>query len=97
MPLHPVAIELLREAGPTAVSSANRTGRPPALDADSAIEQLGTDVACYLDGGPSGDTTASSIVDLTSGTPRMLREGALTLELLREVVPELVGVGEQAG
>jgi tRNA threonylcarbamoyl adenosine modification protein (Sua5/YciO/YrdC/YwlC family) len=41
MPLHPVAIELLREVGPMAVSSANISGRPPAVDADEARGQLG--------------------------------------------------------
>jgi len=41
MPLHPVAIELLREVGPMAVSSANISGRPPAITADDARRQLG--------------------------------------------------------
>ena len=52
MPLHPVAIELLREVGPMAVSSANISGRPPAVTADEARGQLGDLVEVYLDAGP---------------------------------------------
>src|SRR5690242_2469495 len=53
MPLHPVAIELLREVGPMAVSSANISGRPPAVDAEEARRQLGDRVQVYLDAGQS--------------------------------------------
>ena len=51
MPLHPVALELLRDVGPMAVSSANISGRPPATTVAEAPEQLGRSVAVYLDGG----------------------------------------------
>jgi L-threonylcarbamoyladenylate synthase len=90
MPLHPVAIELLRETGPMAVSSANKTGRPPATTAADAESQLGGSVAVYLDGGPCADAVPSSIVDVTGPAPRLLREGALPADVLRTVVPELV-------
>ncbi len=86
MPLHPVALELLREVGPMAVSSANRSGSPPASTADEAIAQLGDAVAVYLDGGLSGEPVASTIVDLTGEQPRVLREGAVTLAQLAEVL-----------
>ena len=56
MPLHPVAIEVLREVGPMAVSSANISGRPPAVTADDARGQLGDLVEVYLDAGPSAAT-----------------------------------------
>ena len=52
MPLHPVALELLREIGPMAVSSANVSGRPPATTAAEAREQLGDAVEVYLEAGP---------------------------------------------
>ncbi len=90
MPLHPVAIELLQETGPMAVSSANRTGLPPATTCDDAVEQLGDAVAVYLDGGPSGEPVPSSIVDATTRPPRLLRAGATPVERMREVVPDLV-------
>jgi len=89
MPAHPVAIDLLREVGPTAVSSANRTGLPPASSIDEAIDQLGDAVACFLDAGATTESVPSSIVDLTAFTPRLLREGALSFAALREIVPGL--------
>jgi L-threonylcarbamoyladenylate synthase len=89
MPLHPVAIELLQATGPMAVSSANISGRPPATTVDEAVEQLGEEVAVYLDGGPSGEPVPSTIVDVTGEVPRVLRAGALPLELLREVAGDL--------
>ncbi len=78
MPLHPVAIELLREVGPMAVSSANISGRPPAVTADDARRQLGELVAVYLDAGPSQQQAASTIVDLTGLSPRILRDGPVS-------------------
>ncbi len=91
MPLHPVAIELLETTGPMAVSSANRTGQPAALTATEAREQLGDDVAVYLDGGPARTGVASTIVDVTAEVPRVVRAGAVTVDQLRAVVAELVG------
>ncbi|MGQ0840467.1 L-threonylcarbamoyladenylate synthase [Actinokineospora sp.] len=86
MPLHPVAIELLREVGPMAVSSANRSGHPPAATAEQAREQLGDSVAVYLDGGPTGDPVPSTIVDLTGDEPVVLREGAVSLAAVAEAL-----------
>jgi L-threonylcarbamoyladenylate synthase len=86
MPLHPVALELLAETGPMAVSSANRTSMPPATTAGEAYDQLGEHVAVYLDGGEAPIGQASTIVDLTGVTPVVLREGAVSIERLREVV-----------
>jgi tRNA A37 threonylcarbamoyladenosine synthetase subunit TsaC/SUA5/YrdC len=91
MPLHPVAIELLELTGPMAVSSANKTGRPPAANAADAIAQLGDDVAVILDGGPSAEGIASTIVDVTGPVPTVLRAGAVSLDALRAVVPDIVG------
>lgn len=86
MPLHPVALELLREVGPMAVSSANHTGQAPPSTADGARTQLGDSVSVYLDGGPSGEPVASTIVDLTQAQPRLLREGAIKREDLADVL-----------
>jgi tRNA threonylcarbamoyl adenosine modification protein (Sua5/YciO/YrdC/YwlC family) len=91
MPLHPVAIELLEKTGPMAVSSANRSGSPPALTAAEAQDQLGDDVAIYLDGGPAKTGVASTIVDVTGEIPRVLRAGAIDADALRTVVPDLAG------
>ena len=89
MPLDPVALAILDQTGPLAVSSANRTGLTPATDAAEAARQLGTAVDVYLDGGPSGDAVPSTIVDLTGDVPTVLRAGAVSLAELREVVPEV--------
>lgn len=91
MPLHPVALDVLRAVGPMAVSSANRTGEPPATTCDDAVTQLGDAVSVYLDGGPTGAPVPSSIVDLSGPVPRLLRAGAVNLETLRSVVPEVEG------
>jgi L-threonylcarbamoyladenylate synthase len=86
MPLHPVAIELLREVGPMAVSSANRSGHPPAVDADDALRQLGDLVDVYLDAGPAAQQAASTILDLTGPEPRVLRSGPVSAESIAEVL-----------
>lgn len=86
MPLHPVAIELLREVGPMAVSSANVSGRPAAVDAAQARAQLGDLVDVYLDAGPAQQQAASTIVDLTGETPRLLRAGPVSAERIAEVL-----------
>ena len=86
MPLHPVAIELLREVGPMAVSSANISGRPAATTAEEAQHQLGDLVDVYLDAGPSGAQTASTIVDLTGPEPRILRDGPISAQAVADVL-----------
>lgn len=86
MPLHPVAIELLREVGPMAVSSANISGRPPAVNVGDARQQLGDLVDVYLDGGPAAQQAASTILDLTSPEPRILRSGPVSAERIAEVL-----------
>jgi L-threonylcarbamoyladenylate synthase len=89
MPLHPVALELLRDVGPMAVSSANRSGQQPAPTGELAREQLGEAVAIYLEAGVSPRTEPSTIVDLTGEEPLLLRAGALDADVLRTVVPRL--------
>ncbi|HEX7744861.1 MAG TPA: L-threonylcarbamoyladenylate synthase [Micromonosporaceae bacterium] len=91
MPLHPVALEVLRETGPMAVSSANKTGQPPAVTAEEARDQLGYAVRVYLEAGPCPDPVPSTIVDATGAVPRVLRAGAIPLEKLRDVVPDIQG------
>ena len=86
MPLHPVAIEVLREVGPMAVSSANVSGRPAAVTAADARNQLGDLVEVYLEAGTSQRQAASTIVDLTSAQPRVLREGPVSAAAIAEVL-----------
>ncbi|MDT0301719.1 L-threonylcarbamoyladenylate synthase [Streptomonospora wellingtoniae] len=92
MPMHPVALELLKEVGPMAVSSANLSGHPAATTAEEAEKQLGDAVAAYLDGGACADDTPSTIVDLTYAVPRVLRDGAISVQRLRAVCGTVIGV-----
>jgi tRNA threonylcarbamoyl adenosine modification protein (Sua5/YciO/YrdC/YwlC family) len=85
MPLHPVALDLLRRTGPLAVSSASKTGSPAATTVAEAEEQLGDSAEVYLDNGPCAENAPSTIVDLTSGMPRVLRAGAISIDQLRKV------------
>lgn len=86
MPLQPVALELLQQTGPMAVSSANISGQPAATTAAEAQRQLGDLVDVYLDGGPSEQQAASTIVDLTAQTPRILREGPVSAQAIADVL-----------
>lgn len=95
MPDDESALALLRRTGPLAVTSANLTGAPAARTAAEAQDQLGAAVAVYLDGGPAPGGVASTIVDATGAGVRVVREGAVSLEALRGVVPSVVGPGEE--
>ncbi|MET4620483.1 L-threonylcarbamoyladenylate synthase [Arthrobacter sp. 2762] len=98
MPDDELALELLGLTGPLAVSSANRTGQEAAQTASEARLQLADSVEVYLEGGfrPVKGTAAlpSTIVDATSEPFRVVRQGAISLERLREVVPSILGVDE---
>lgn len=93
IPDQPLALELLQETGPLAVSSANLTGRPAARTAAEALEMLGDSVEVYLEAGEArGDGVASTIIDATrlmeeGGELRILRQGGVSREALAEVLP----------
>jgi L-threonylcarbamoyladenylate synthase len=89
MPDHDVARSLLERTGPLAVSSANLTGRAPARTAVEAEKMLGDSVQVYLDDGPTRGGEPSTILDVTGDVPVVLRLGALTLERLHEVAPDV--------
>lgn len=91
MPLHPIALDILTQVGPMAVSSANISGSAPAEDVADAEHQLGDQVSVYLDAGSITAGVASTIVDVTGEVPKVLRTGAVSLGALREVLPEIAG------
>jgi tRNA threonylcarbamoyl adenosine modification protein (Sua5/YciO/YrdC/YwlC family) len=76
-PDHDVALELLRHTGPLAVTSANLTGGPAALDDEEARALFGDGVAVYLEGAAPGGQ-ASTIIDLSEPDPLVLREGPIS-------------------
>lgn len=96
MPAHRIALELLEETGPLAVSSANLTGKAAAITAEDAQDMLGESVAVYLGDGMSTDGIASTIIDATSlvggdePVIRVLRDGAISRARLREVLGDLL-------
>jgi len=96
MPDHHLALELLEETGPLAVSSANLTGMSAAVVAQDAKDMLGDSVTVYLDAGPSATGIASTIIDATSlvggeePLVRVLRDGAISREQLRTVLGDLL-------
>jgi L-threonylcarbamoyladenylate synthase len=89
MPDHELAREILERTGPLAVSSANTTGAPAATDADEAERMLGDLVSVIVDGGAATGGEASTIVDATGETGRILRRGALSLDQLNAVLEPL--------
>jgi tRNA threonylcarbamoyl adenosine modification protein (Sua5/YciO/YrdC/YwlC family) len=96
MPDHAITLELLRESGPLAVSSANLTGKPAALTATEARDALGDRIAVYLDSGESsGSRVGSTIVDATptvTGKPvRVLRDGTVSRDAIRAIVGAIEG------
>ncbi|HYP72555.1 MAG TPA: L-threonylcarbamoyladenylate synthase, partial [Microbacterium sp.] len=96
MPAERIALELLEECGPLAVSSANLTKQAAAIDVYGAKSMLGDAVEVYLDGGPSATGVASTIIDATglvAGADRpvrVLRDGAIGRDRLREVLGDLL-------
>jgi|DEB19_MinimDraft_2_1074335.scaffolds.fasta_scaffold03302_2 tRNA threonylcarbamoyl adenosine modification protein (Sua5/YciO/YrdC/YwlC family) len=107
MPDHKIALALLEEVGPLAVSSANLTGQPAATTAQQAEAYLGSSVSVYLDGGTSPKGEASTILDLTelvdtydndgnlttTGKIKLVRRGALSVEKLRSIAGDLLEAG----
>jgi L-threonylcarbamoyladenylate synthase len=93
MPLHPVALEVLREVGPMAVTTANQVGQPAPTTAEEARAQLEYAVRVYLEAGPAHDPAPSTIVDVTGEVPQVLRDGAVPYEKLRDVVPDILPAG----
>jgi tRNA threonylcarbamoyl adenosine modification protein (Sua5/YciO/YrdC/YwlC family) len=98
MPLHHVALDLLKKTGPLAVSSAKSVaGTSMPTTATEAEAQLGDAVAVYLDAGPCPGDVPSTIVDLTGSVPRLLRPGVISVERLQEVVPLALAGDEVPG
>ena len=81
-PDHALVREIAAEVGPIATTSANRHGEPTPTTAEEAAASLVGDVGLIVDGGEAG-TVASTVVDATWGTWRILREGAITADQLR--------------
>lgn len=81
------ALAVLKITGPLAVTSANRTGMPPARSVDEARQYFGEEVAVYVDGGVSTGTAVSTILDCTGEDLRVIRLGAVSREQISSILP----------
>jgi len=88
MPSHPVAMALIRASGlPVAAPSANISGRPSPTRADHVWADLAGRIEMIVDGGPAGIGVESTVLDITSSPPMVLRPGGVSVEELRRIVP----------
>jgi L-threonylcarbamoyladenylate synthase len=89
IPAHPIPTALARGVGTAIIgTSANLSGQPSALTAEEAREQLGTKVNFIIEGECPGGRE-STVVDLSGESPVILREGAISIEALRQIFPEI--------
>ena len=101
MPDHPVALELLRALGePLAAPSANRSGKPSPTEAAHVYKDLNGLIPLILDGGQTGVGVESTVLDMTTVPPTILRPGGITQEMIESIIGPVVAenkvVGEQA-
>ncbi len=88
---HPIPIAVVRGLGvPIVGTSANLSGSPSALTAEEVRAQLGDRVDMIINGGRCPGGWESTIIDLSGETPRVLRQGPISMEELKEVCPRLV-------
>jgi L-threonylcarbamoyladenylate synthase len=91
MPSHPVAAALIRAAGvPVAAPSANISGRPSPTSAEHVWHDMAGRIDMLVDGGSADIGVESTVIDMTCSPPMILRPGGITLEEIREVIPETV-------
>ncbi len=86
VPAHPLAVAVLSRTGPLAVTSANRSGEPPARTCDELVATFGDLVSVYLCEDEPLEGAASTVIDLAHGEPRVLREGGVALEDVRRLL-----------
>ena len=90
MPDDPVANRLIALAGvPVAAPSANTSGRPSPTTADHVWQDMNGRIEMIIDGGPVGIGVESTIVDVSSAVPAVLRPGAITMEMLEAVLGDV--------
>jgi L-threonylcarbamoyladenylate synthase len=91
VPNHPVALQLIKALGePLAATSANLSGAPSPVSADDVLSQLRGRIPLILDGGPCPGGLASTVLDLTTEPPVILRRGPVSREDLRTFVPDVL-------
>lgn len=86
MPDHPFALDLLRSAGPLAVTSANLSGQENPVSAQDVLAQLNGRIELVIDGGNAPGGVPSTVVDCTGEQARILRQGAIAGEEIAKIV-----------
>ncbi len=87
IPDHPITLRLIRMLGaPLAATSANRSGHPDPITAEDVVRELGDRVDLILDGGRCPGGVASTVVDLTTDPPQILRPGPISEDELAEML-----------
>ena len=82
MPRHPWLIDLLQKVGPLATTSANLSGHPEARNSQEVAETLNGKIDLILDGGQSGLTLPSTVVDCSGPEIKILREGPIKSKMI---------------
>jgi L-threonylcarbamoyladenylate synthase len=86
MPDHPVTKEIIKRTGPIVATSANTHSHPDATDIGSAVKDLGSAVSVYVDSGPSRLKKPSTIVWIMNGQVEIIRQGAITIKNIEDVL-----------
>jgi L-threonylcarbamoyladenylate synthase len=93
MPNHPIALKVIDIAGvPICAPSANISGKPSSTLFEHVLEDFNNKVDIMIDGGKSNVGIESTVLDVTSLVPVILRPGMITKEMLETVVPKVIGV-----
>lgn len=98
VPSHPIAHALLKAFdGPIAAPSANRSGRISPTTAAHVEQEFGSDLPLIIDGGPCVVGLESTVIDISGDSPRLLRPGAITREMLEEALGRPLSEASQGG
>lgn len=90
MPANKIALEFIKRAGPIAAPSANISGSPSPTTANHVFGDMNGRIPMILDGGSTKIGIESTVLDLTSNPPQILRPGKVTFEQLKTVIPDLL-------
>lgn len=89
VPHYEIAQQLISQAGPVAMTGAQQSGAVAVQNVEQAIESLGEKIAFYLDAGELLANT-SSVIDVTTSNLRLVRQGSISLERIREINPNVI-------
>lgn len=90
MPQNKIANLLIKEAGVIAAPSANLSGRPSSTQAEHVMTDLNTKINAVIDGGSSVYGLESTIIDMTTSIPCLLRPGSITIDMLENVIGKII-------